>query len=91
VIVDYTITGKPIAVIRQAVLDYSRDFVPGLTKDSFLQSFYTIINISTFKDFLQVTQDEHPIKYPEIFNEFNYNSTTSSEYITRYFIDSDNN
>ncbi|MFM5829659.1 CDP-glycerol glycerophosphotransferase family protein [Aeromonas veronii] len=91
VIVDYTITGKPIAVIRQAVLDYSRGFVPGLTKDSFLQSFHTITSISTFKDFLQVAQHECPINYPKIFNQFDYNVITSSEYITKYFVDLDNN
>lgn len=86
VIVDYTITGKPIAVIRQGVLDYSRGFVPGLTKESFLQSFYTITSIPTFKNFLQLTQHESPTKYPEIFNEFDYNLTNSSAYICKYFL-----
>ncbi len=86
VVVDYSITGKPIAVVSQAVLDYSRDFVPGLSKASFLQTFFNVSNMATFKQFLQIAKYNHRTVYPNTFNEFDYKLTTSSEYIARFFL-----
>lgn len=86
VIVDYIITGKPIAVIRQAVLDYSRGFVPGLTKESFLQSFYNIKDITSFKFFIQAQEDPFPINNSKKFNTFDYKLIVSSAYVAKYFL-----
>lgn len=89
VIVDYLVTGKPIAIIKQAVLDYSRNFLPGLTKEIFINEFYNVYDISTFNRFLFQINVTPEIKKSELFNQFDYESKSSCEYIACYFLGED--
>lgn len=86
VIVDYVLTKKPIAIIKPAVLDYSRGFVPGLSKSDFLHSFFNIDNVDSFASFLCMLKGSHEQKYASIFNEFDYNDGGASTYLSSYFM-----
>lgn len=83
VIVDYVVTGKPIAIIKQAVLDYSRSFTPGLSKYDFLQSFFNVEDVSTFVFFVCNLNDGKTKIYSSMFNEFDYQAGSSSAYVVK--------
>ncbi|MFQ2032712.1 CDP-glycerol glycerophosphotransferase family protein [Aeromonas veronii] len=86
VIIDYVVTQKPIAIVKQAVWDYSRGFVPGLSKIDFLNEFYNIKDIKTFKEFMFFSKVANPKQASQLFNEFEYKRISSSAYIAQVFI-----